>query len=57
VGGIGGGFQSAKGSWEGLGLGNRRRRFPVGLSRFLQTSHLTWDFDNDAIERDLTVIK
>ena len=28
---------SAKGSWEGLGFGNRRRRFPAGLSRFLQT--------------------
>jgi len=24
-------------SWEGLGFGNRRRWFPAGLSRFLQT--------------------
>ena len=40
-GGSGGGFSStglsAEGSWEGLGFGNRRRRFPAGLSRFLQT--------------------
>ena len=39
--GSGGGFSSAgpsaEGSWEGLGFGNRRRRFPAGLSRFLQT--------------------
>jgi len=39
-GGSGGGFSSsgpsAEGSWEGLGFGNRRRRFPAGLSRFLQ---------------------
>jgi len=38
---IGGGFSgtclSAEGSWEGLGSGNRRRRFLVGLPRFLQT--------------------
>jgi len=37
----GGGFSStglsAEGSWEGLGFGNRRRRFPAGLSMFLQT--------------------
>ena len=40
-GGSEGGFSStgssAEESWEGLGFGNRRRRFPAGLSRFLQT--------------------
>ena len=29
--------RSAEGSWEGLGFGNRRRRFPADLSWFLQT--------------------
>ena len=29
--------KSAEGSWEGLGFGNRRRRFPAGRPRFLQT--------------------
>ena len=37
----GGGFwstgPSAEGNWEGLGYGNRRRRFLAGLPRFLQT--------------------
>ena len=28
---------SAKESWEGLGYGNRRRRFLAGLPRFLHT--------------------
>jgi len=41
VGGVGGGFSTtgrgAKGSWKGLGFGNRQTRFLTGLPRFFQT--------------------